>query len=332
MKEEAPIAGHGVDPGLGPAARRDRRPHGGLRAADHRRRRHRARPHHDAGVLLCSGDVDKLWGVTRNPWNTEFSPGGSSGGSARRRWRPARPRWPPARTSAARSGSRRRSAASSGSSRRTAGCPRSRSSTSTTTATRARWPGPSPTARCWRTSSPARTRATSSSLRPKLEIPCRARVDRRAADRVQPGPRLLRRRPRRRGRHRAGGRAAARRRRHRRAGHPAVATLATINRAARIHFGMIFGASIGEVYDPAQRRVHLLRAGDRRATPRRSRRTTSSPAWSSRARSTAPLGEILDAYDALVCPTFAGPCAAGRMGDRRPGDGQRPRRRETGST
>src|SRR5215475_3599457 len=24
----------------------------------------------------------KLWGVTRNPWNTEFSPGGSSGGSA----------------------------------------------------------------------------------------------------------------------------------------------------------------------------------------------------------------------------------------------------------
>jgi aspartyl-tRNA(Asn)/glutamyl-tRNA(Gln) amidotransferase subunit A len=31
----------------------------------------------------CAGFThSKLWGVTRNPWNTEFSPGGSSGGSA----------------------------------------------------------------------------------------------------------------------------------------------------------------------------------------------------------------------------------------------------------
>jgi aspartyl-tRNA(Asn)/glutamyl-tRNA(Gln) amidotransferase subunit A len=31
----------------------------------------------------CAGFThSKLWGVTRNPWNTEFAPGGSSGGSA----------------------------------------------------------------------------------------------------------------------------------------------------------------------------------------------------------------------------------------------------------
>jgi Asp-tRNA(Asn)/Glu-tRNA(Gln) amidotransferase A subunit family amidase len=31
----------------------------------------------------CAGFThSKLWGVTRNPWNTDFSPGGSSGGSA----------------------------------------------------------------------------------------------------------------------------------------------------------------------------------------------------------------------------------------------------------
>ena len=31
----------------------------------------------------CAGFThSRLWGVTRNPWNTEFSPGGSSGGSA----------------------------------------------------------------------------------------------------------------------------------------------------------------------------------------------------------------------------------------------------------
>ena len=33
--------------------------------------------------FCCAGFTPtRMWGITRNPWNTDFSPGGSSGGSA----------------------------------------------------------------------------------------------------------------------------------------------------------------------------------------------------------------------------------------------------------
>src|SRR5215472_5826209 len=92
----------------------------------------------------------KLWGVTRNPWNTAYAPGGSSGGSAAA-LASGTQRSRPVRTSAARSASRPLSVASSASNRRTVACPRSRSSTSIITATKAQWREPSPIALCWRT-------------------------------------------------------------------------------------------------------------------------------------------------------------------------------------
>lgn len=81
---------------------------------------------------------------------------------------------------------------------------------------------------------------------------------------------------------------------------------ATINRAARIHFGMIFGPSIRELYE---------RAGDQFTTYARrfyeeSLEVTKDEFVEGLALETqiyAPLGELLDRYDALVCPTFAVP-------------------------
>ncbi len=92
----------------------------------------------------------RLWGVTRNPWNQAYSPGGSSGGSGAAL---------AAGMASLATGSdiggsiriRLRSAASSASSRPTAACLRTRPSTSTTTATTARWPARWRTAACSRT-------------------------------------------------------------------------------------------------------------------------------------------------------------------------------------
>ena len=86
-----------------------------------------ARRHLEAGAIVharttapefsCAGFThSRLWGVTRNPWNPEYASAAPPAARLRRS-RPARPRWPAARTSAARSASRRRSTASSGSSR-----------------------------------------------------------------------------------------------------------------------------------------------------------------------------------------------------------------------
>ena len=82
--------------------------------------------------------------------------------------------------------------------------------------------------------------------------------------------------------------------------------LETINQAARIHFGMIFGPSVRDIYDKY--------ADD--LTPYARRFITESDEISKadwvaglalEAGIYAPLGELLDEYDALVCPTFAVP-------------------------
>jgi aspartyl-tRNA(Asn)/glutamyl-tRNA(Gln) amidotransferase subunit A len=82
--------------------------------------------------------------------------------------------------------------------------------------------------------------------------------------------------------------------------------LETINRAARIHFGMIFGPSVRDIYDKY--------ADD--LTPYARRFITESDEitkadWVAglalEAGIYAPLGELLEEYDALICPTFAVP-------------------------
>ena len=82
--------------------------------------------------------------------------------------------------------------------------------------------------------------------------------------------------------------------------------LATINRAARIHFGMIFGPSIREIYDKHQEDLTSY-----------ARRFMAESAQISKddfvaglaleAEIYAPLGELLEDFDALLCPTFAVP-------------------------
>lgn len=82
--------------------------------------------------------------------------------------------------------------------------------------------------------------------------------------------------------------------------------LVTINRAARIHFGMIFGPSLRELYE---------RGGDD-FTPyaRRFYQESLEVKKSEFVEGLAlerqiyqPLGELLEGYDAMVCPTFAVP-------------------------
>jgi aspartyl-tRNA(Asn)/glutamyl-tRNA(Gln) amidotransferase subunit A len=82
--------------------------------------------------------------------------------------------------------------------------------------------------------------------------------------------------------------------------------LADITRAANIHFGMIFGPSVQEIYDKHKDQLNTY-----------TRRMVEDSAKVSKdefvkgleleGRIYAPLGALLDQYDALICPTFAVP-------------------------
>jgi aspartyl-tRNA(Asn)/glutamyl-tRNA(Gln) amidotransferase subunit A len=82
--------------------------------------------------------------------------------------------------------------------------------------------------------------------------------------------------------------------------------LATINRAARIHFGMIFGPSVREIFEKHEAELTTY-----------ARRFVAESAQIVKddfvvglgleAGIYAPLGDLLDDFDALICPTFAIP-------------------------
>jgi aspartyl-tRNA(Asn)/glutamyl-tRNA(Gln) amidotransferase subunit A len=82
--------------------------------------------------------------------------------------------------------------------------------------------------------------------------------------------------------------------------------LAEIRRAARIHFAVIFGPSIQEIYD--------AHAGELASYTRRFVEESAEIGKEAfveglqlEGRIYAPLGELLDRYDALICPTFTIP-------------------------
>ena len=82
--------------------------------------------------------------------------------------------------------------------------------------------------------------------------------------------------------------------------------LADITRAARIHFGMIFGPSVQELYD--QHAAELTSYARRFIEEGEEIRKEDFVAGLAlEAQLYAPLGELLEEFDALVCPTFAIP-------------------------
>jgi aspartyl-tRNA(Asn)/glutamyl-tRNA(Gln) amidotransferase subunit A len=82
--------------------------------------------------------------------------------------------------------------------------------------------------------------------------------------------------------------------------------LASINRAARIHFGMIFGPSIKELYD---KHGDDFTSYARRFVEEGNEilKEDYYKGLELEARIYQPLGEILDRFDAFICPTFAVP-------------------------
>jgi len=82
--------------------------------------------------------------------------------------------------------------------------------------------------------------------------------------------------------------------------------LATISRAARIHFGMIFGPSVQEIFDQHEAE---LTSYARRFVAESAQITKDDfvVGLGLEADIYAPLGDLLDEFDALVCPTFAVP-------------------------
>ena len=82
--------------------------------------------------------------------------------------------------------------------------------------------------------------------------------------------------------------------------------LADITRAARIHFGLIFGPSIQEIYE--QHEADLTSYAQRfYKEGLEIRKEDFVAGLALEAQIYAPLGELLEDYDALVCPTFAVP-------------------------
>jgi len=82
--------------------------------------------------------------------------------------------------------------------------------------------------------------------------------------------------------------------------------LADINRAASIHFGMIFGPSIRELYE---QHANDLTSYARRfvADSDKISKDDFVAGLELEGKIYAPLGAVLDEYDALICPTFAVP-------------------------
>jgi aspartyl-tRNA(Asn)/glutamyl-tRNA(Gln) amidotransferase subunit A len=82
--------------------------------------------------------------------------------------------------------------------------------------------------------------------------------------------------------------------------------LADITRAATIHFGMIFGPSVQEIYD---KHADELNTYTRRLVEDSAKISKDDfvKGLELEGRIYAPLGELLDRYDALICPTFAVP-------------------------
>jgi aspartyl-tRNA(Asn)/glutamyl-tRNA(Gln) amidotransferase subunit A len=82
--------------------------------------------------------------------------------------------------------------------------------------------------------------------------------------------------------------------------------LATIARAVEIHFGMIFGPSVAEVYDPDSEDFtsyvrDLVQASEQIS------KVDLVTGLALEGVIYRPLGELLEDYDALVCPTFSVP-------------------------
>ena len=82
--------------------------------------------------------------------------------------------------------------------------------------------------------------------------------------------------------------------------------LEDINRAASIHFGMIFGPSVRELYE--QHAAELTSYARRFvADSDKISKDDFVAGLELEGRIYAPLGALLDEYDALICPTFAVP-------------------------
>ena len=89
---------------------------------------------------------------------------------------------------------------------------------------------------------------------------------------------------------------------------------ATLGRAARIHFGMIFAPSLRELYEQAGD-LFTSYARSFYRDSERVRKEELVDGLLLEAKIYEPLGEILERYDALVCPTFGVPALPAEYDD-----------------